>query len=137
MSAIRRKIGPCPGKILKKFCSGQQANCFACVRTRKTERCFCLSAKRERQKPRVRPAGKSRQGFYRKVSPCPGIFLPKIFSFVVLGSFGYLGLRPFTVYSPSFVPRTKPFSFERYIAICVAVPRTRSDYASAALILKI
>ena len=74
--------------------SGQTA--LPAARMRKAERCFCLSAsaagaKRERQKPRARPAGESpqslagvstsfaegmiipigtiRQGFYRKANP--------------------------------------------------------------------
>ena len=47
------------------------------------------------------------------------IFLTKKASFVVLGFFGYLGLRPFTVHAQSPTPRKKLFYFEKFLTLAI------------------
>ena len=93
LSAHTYKIG-LTSPIFLCICR-EQANCFACVGTRKAQRCFCLSVQcRERQKPRARPAGKFRQEFYRKASPSLRIvFLIKKPHFVVACLVRYFRLR--------------------------------------------
>ena len=49
------------------------------------------------------------------------ILLTKKASFVVLGFFGYVGLRPFTVHSQSPTPRKKLFYFEKFRTLAAII----------------
>lgn len=83
----------------------------------------------------IAPAGKRNRGHandIHELNPRNNtrgfILLIKMTSFVVFRSFGYLGLRPFTVYTQSLMPRKKSFFVANPVRFGGRIPQRAHPY---------